>query len=336
MTYRKSFEEEDVLDKFPYKRSMNASTSVSGILHSCLHKMFFVDVDPRKAGRIDKQYAEQTVNEYIYNIISNIAYKRAKQGGYGNESYVKLARIMNQSQIKVTFPKNWSWQWNDNKQGRLTKRLNKLIADQFGLTLGELANDPYMPMLGERLAHMRYPEKGIYVDFTNNFDWYRGDFGDSGSCFWGDRTNARYAMQDNGFYALRVWKKVENNPYVKHEYEGYCRAWLAPNTPSTGCFTLFNFYGGMSQPMVYAMLSRFLGMKIAEIGDLRNNGSTSEVLYINGDHYAFYTPDSAAMYADGIGEIDLDVEVYWGDDDDYDDDDDDYDQDNDNNNDNDD
>jgi hypothetical protein len=117
----------------------------------------------------------------------------------------------------------------------------------------------------------------LEFDFDQKIDWRSGDFGDSGSCFWGDNSDAKRLIRDNGF-AFRAWRR---------EGSGIARCWIAADFPDENDLVAFNFYGWSKEQMRKALmnwLSQTLECKV-HVADiyLRNNGSKEGLLYMNGD-----------------------------------------------------
>lgn len=117
-------------------------------------------------------------------------------------------------------------------------------------------------------------KQSFTYDYTDNFNWERGEFGDAGSCFWTDRENAKSVMMDNGFEAFRVYK---------NEDEGMARCWVK----RYGNFIIaFNGYGIETRHLA-EMIRVAEGLEQSIQISLTNNGCCDGLLYINnGEGYA--------------------------------------------------
>jgi hypothetical protein len=125
--------------------------------------------------------------------------------------------------------------------------------------------------------------KTYILDFNRTIDWSHGDFGDRGSCYWGDKIGALDMIRDNGGYAIRAWKMNTTlpdgeRPLTYDNVSGYARAWIAPISDNR--LVLWNGYGETS-----LTFARLLALKFAcayKRISLTNNGSDGGTLWING------------------------------------------------------
>jgi len=194
----------------------------------------------------------------------------------GVEDIQRWARHQSLPEIPITF--DWLW---ITKRGTLPKRLQSFYYKEHGKKLSpdqisEIGN------LGRRHSS---DGKSFVLDFTNRFDWRAGDFGDGGSCFWGDRSNAREMLTDNGAFAVRAFRYRSNIGDDLLSYDnlrGYARAWLVEITK--GAFVVFNGYG--ESALQFARLLALLWKCSYKSIGLTNNGDDGGTLYINGSNYA--------------------------------------------------
>lgn len=168
-----------------------------------------------------------------------------------------------------------AWEWviaRGEYAGTLPKRISSIVYKKAGFNLppeimSEIGNIARKYTVGESLYHF---------DFTDQFDWEAGDFGDSGSCFWGGRAGARVMIQNAGGLALRFYTNATGE-------RGFARCWLLP-IPRKEAIIAFNIYGlngnGITVPRI---LSEFLGVPYkGQTVKFLNNGSDDNTLYING------------------------------------------------------
>ena len=144
----------------------------------------------------------------------------------------EIHRYLNKElDIMCYFPCEWGWDWVNTKgmyRGKLPNRVAARIKSYYGLKL----TSEQRSMLGN-IARKHLCTKDHYtIDFTNEFDWRPGDFGDHGSCFWGDNYPARKVMEENDVLAIRFYNE---------DGKGFGRAWLYEL--STDAWVLFNAYG---------------------------------------------------------------------------------------------
>lgn len=170
---------------------------------------------------------------------------------------------------KILWDAGIEWVWK-TKRGTLPKRIRAAmvsagckLAPEF---LADIGNIAYRN--AERCSHHIF-------DFTQDFDWDDGDFGDEGSCFWGGREAARTEMLPSlNAYAVRFYRPDD-------EERGCARAWIVPVCEDY--IILFNPYWDFGNYDGYEMariLAFYWGCNYKKIL-LRNNGSTDETLYIN-------------------------------------------------------
>ena len=62
------------------------------------------------------------------------------------------------------------------------------------------------------------PAKKYWFDFVDRIEWSSGDFGDRGSCYWGDHRLAKAMLTDHGSVAIRLYDypECECNCHASH------------------------------------------------------------------------------------------------------------------------
>lgn len=146
-----------------------------------------------------------------------------------------------------------------------------------------------------------------YLDFTACFDWRAGDFGDSGSCYWGCHEYARTMLADHDSLAVRLYKDSEGE-------NGYARAWIVfpkknelryaeRRADKPDLAVIYNAYG-IDLIRLTRLVATHLNLSYSKV-ELRNQGTDSGTLWINGGTgYALGLPQAI----DGLERVNLDWE----------------------------
>lgn len=195
------------------------------------------------------------------------------------------------------------WEWLIHKgefAGTLPKRISAYTYKNSGFKLPPAI----LSEIGNIARRYTVGSNEYHFDFNTELDWDRGQFGDSGSCFWSGRMGARPMIKDAGGFAIRFFREV-NDPY-----SGYARCWIIPH-PSKSMLILFNIYGfNGAQITVPRVLSEFLGTTYnGRSIQFRNNGDDSGELYIN-NGTCWLVGQDAPEHTD---RIDLEIEEQEGD-----------------------
>src|SRR5688572_6324743 len=138
-------------------------------------------------------------------------------------------------EAKATFlpvlPDDWQWTWivqRGEYVGTLPKRIRSFYFKQHGIK----CPDSFIEQIGN-LARQHSDSQSYYTfEIVDQFDWEAGDFGDSGSCYWGGNAGARIMLNDNGGMAVC---------FFTDSGHGYARAWFVEI--DTDLFIIFNGYG---------------------------------------------------------------------------------------------
>lgn len=161
--------------------------------------------------------------------------------------------------LPVDFEPVWT-----TRRGTLPKRL----AAHLYKTSKTKLSEEQVSAIGNIARRNSSDAQTYYCDFTNRIDWHAGDFGDYGSCAWGDKAGMKDMVAQNG-YAVRFYRESGS---------GYGRAWVAPISDNR--VIVFNAYG--LEPITVArILSVHFACGYKRIS-LANNGSDCGVLWING------------------------------------------------------
>lgn len=166
-------------------------------------------------------------------------------------------------------PSDWKWVWMITEKGdyvgTFPKRVSKFYFERMRLKcpqsflshIGNLARDHST----EPLTHT--------FEFVDHADWTPGEFGDSGSCWWGSYEQGKEIFLDAGGMAVRFYDS---------EGDGLGRAWFAKYR--TG-YIVFNGYGmgGDSTLKIAQIVAHYLGMSYKRIHLTNHN----DLMYINSD-----------------------------------------------------
>jgi len=181
------------------------------------------------------------------------------------------------------------------KKGRVLKRFAFFYKTQ----TGEGIPDNIMGILGDLLQSLITKENSLkfFLDFTNNFDWNDGDFGKSGSCWWGTYSDSLPTFEQGGGWCVRFYNE---------NHDGIGRTWLYPD-PECGVLLGFNSYG-VERGKVSKSIKRIFAQHNIELHYSRcniENSNSSSIPYINGGTgFVLYTDDISPEK-----EYDLDMEV---------------------------
>lgn len=170
-------------------------------------------------------------------------------------------------------PDDWNWDWRVRGRGKyvgnLPKRIGKYLhlTHQYDLSLRQTEH------IGNIAAAGCFKEPTVfYADFTQDFCWDAGAFGDGGSCFWGGRAAARDLMKKHGSWAVRFFT---DSTY----WRGTARAWIYPVEDQ--CLLLvWNGYGMTTQQIAMILSVHFGNAYYGRI-QLSNNNCTDGQLYLN-------------------------------------------------------
>jgi polyhydroxyalkanoate synthesis regulator phasin len=175
-------------------------------------------------------------------------------------------------------PKEFEWVWTTNR-GTLPKRITSYYYKNWQVKLSpEIVTE-----LGNRGKLHASKAQTIVMDMTDSIDWQDGQFGDNGSCFWGEKSGAKSMIEKHGF-AVRAYKArdaytiKEGDPIVWSHIRGYARAWLAEVRRNV--VVVFNGYGESTLNFARLLALKF-GCSYKRI-NLLNNGYDDGVLWING------------------------------------------------------
>ena len=167
----------------------------------------------------------------------------------------------------------FEWVWKTTR-GTLPKRLDSTLRKLWDVRLPREA----ISQLGNIASEHTERISRHVLEFTQDFGWQRGAFGDDDSCFWTDRRGAKAMLHSMGAYALRFYDP-------DYDETGWARSWLVP---TNDFYVLFNAYSKNNIGVCYDALSQsrilayFLGCSYKRVDPLTNHGNADGTLWING------------------------------------------------------
>lgn len=167
----------------------------------------------------------------------------------------------------------WTWQWVVSGKAEYVGKFPVRVSKYYHKAHGIQCADAFLSALGN-LARAHTEADAVYTfEFVNRFDWQDGDFGDDGSCYWGDNAGALVMLEDNGALAIRFYDE---------DGRGMGRAWVVEIGSSL--YIIFNGYGlpGDSTLHITRVFAAFTGLQYQFIGVTNHAGYT---LYINNGGY---------------------------------------------------
>lgn len=172
-------------------------------------------------------------------------------------------------------PANWQWQWLITARGDYVGTMPKRVRKYYRKAHGLKSPDTFIEEVGNVARRHSDTHLSYTFEFVSEFDWDAGDFGDRGSCYWGDHAQARDMLRDNGALAIRFYSDTGR---------GKARAWIVeiPFAPSP-YYILFNGHGFPGDPtlVIARVFAHFVGMNYYKIR-VTNNGAPNGMLWIDG------------------------------------------------------
>ena len=109
----------------------------------------------------------------------------------------------------TTLPADFDSRWmvqDGALRGKFPKRVAQYIR-KYG-NEDEALGTAMLSTIGNIARQSTPPEEVTYIDVSSDLDWAASDYGDSGSCFWGCKQSARYALMDIKAFAIRFYDKA--------------------------------------------------------------------------------------------------------------------------------
>lgn len=186
-------------------------------------------------------------------------------------------------------PEQFDWVWLVER-GELSGTFPKRVAKHYRRAYNIKCPDSFIAEIGN--LSKRHSEEGetFRFDFTSRIDWQEGEFGDDGSCFWDDRAGAKAMLQDNHGLAIRFYDQYGGPLGRALFFRMHFRRHV-----------VWNGYGfpGDATLTITRVMSGFLGLPYGQI-ELRNCGTASGVMWINGGRAFMVAPDDYLAITRGI------------------------------------
>lgn len=169
-------------------------------------------------------------------------------------------------------PENWDWEWKVAR-GPYAGTFPKRVARFFYKECQRKVGSDFISALGTLASQYVFKQEEFFVDFTNDFSWSPGDFGEpTDSCFWGCRQWAKNMIYDNGGKSIRFYRDKYG--------QGMARAWIVPAPKKyENCELVFNAYS-IDLLLVARIYAHFKNQIYSQVC-LLNNGSGEKMLWIN-------------------------------------------------------
>lgn len=251
-------------------------------------------------------------DEGIRQITALIGRQRLSDGEW------QLANPDNKSYGLFHLPEDWEFVWQTSR-GEFRGNFPKRVAQYYYKTHNLKCPWTFLTELGNLARNHSADDVTYTFEFVSEIDWQSGEFGDYGSCYWGDRAGAREMLENNGGFAVRFYNGTGR---------GIARAWMVEVEENLRI--VFNGHGfaGDATLIIARVVAQFFSASYTRIR-LTNDGDASGVLWIDGGK-AYFIGDAAVIagratyelsweeiYAyeyscyecgDGLGEYD----VCWG------------------------
>jgi hypothetical protein len=202
-----------------------------------------------------------------------------KQGGQLQlERFMLRSALRNMDEIRVL----------TTSKGKWIKRFRATLMKDFPvLDRDELRTEWYKDWearLGSMIGEYCTTSE-IYLRVVDKINWRSGDFGDEGSCFWGDRSNALEILNEspnNG--AIQVWCKDSIPDEADSYYRGTGRCWWQ-YAKRQNILVLWNRYGGTRLATIGESVRQLLGYEfsIIDVGIHGVENDNESLVYVNGD-----------------------------------------------------
>lgn len=213
-------------------------------------------------------------------------------------------------------PENFLWVWQgeaDGYRGTFPKRVAQFYFKNYQVKLPWT----FMSELGNIARQHSAFDLTYEFEFVNRINWEAGEFGDSGSCYWGSNEGALEMLEGNGALAVRFYDE---------DGDGIARAWVVEIDGDV--LIIFNGYGFAGDPtrVIARVIAEFVNGTYRQIR-LTNDSTASGVLWINGasgyavgpadevaaiDHYDFGWDEPYYCECSECGRQLNEDEIYYG------------------------
>lgn len=163
------------------------------------------------------------LNQYLSRTPTHTEEQEAAHKNKGAEQHRYYRNFVEIYRRYPTLPGDFNYAWTAEVNKTLRGTLPKRIAQYFKQTYNVFLPTTMVDYIGNTFRQFYLPEVDVIFDFTRDFNWKAGDFGDHGSCFFtrgGEREAARTILKREGGYAVRFYSP-------SNKRDGVARAWLA-------------------------------------------------------------------------------------------------------------
>jgi hypothetical protein len=199
----------------------------------------------------------------------------------------------------IRLPVDWEWVAKVGGKGEFVGSFAKRVAKYAHVYHNKRLHSDFLGVIGSLVSQHTATESVYTYDITRRIEWSAGDFGDSGSCYWGCRSGARTMIEENNGGAVRLYRDTGR---------GYARCWITPHGDG---YVIWNGYGETTATFAN-IVSAIFSMPYKRVS-LSNQGSDTNTLWINGG-FGYYVAENAPEFN---GEIDLGWDEIEGEDDRY-------------------
>lgn len=203
---------------------------------------------------------------------------------YGSIAYISIRSAFSRIVRNIVYPTGWMI------DGRpLPKFFAHEYYKEYHINLPEWVKSSFGGILGKL-------NRTINLDMRLSpvVDWQSGDFGDSGSCYWVGREDARPAILNAGGGSLRIWDADSG--------QGIGRAWYMTHNEG---LILWNAYGPYDLMIIGSFLEKQFNCESSSV-NLHNHGETHGIVWINGGDGIYLTSPDCSHHP---STIDLKIDI---------------------------
>lgn len=202
---------------------------------------------------------------------------------------------------------------NEKKEGEYRgtypKRVQQWLLKNYDVQISDKSNI-INDLLGK--VHKNQIPETLYARFAKKIDWNAGNFGDSGSCYWGCNAITRYFLSNwNCFQAMCFYTRLDKMTKEEFDqryqgspqfywqdgwvYKGYGRCLTALHFPFNNVFLMWNAYP--NGEMINQYLSAFFNGISQSDQELGKKLSSKQVSFTNKGEAGgwFYTNGRACL-----------------------------------------
>jgi len=191
----------------------------------------------------------------------------------------------------------WDWRTRVGGKGEYVGSFPKRVAKYYYQKSRFKIDSDDLGRIGQMMNEHTNSHNQYLLDFTKDFGWSAGDFGDDGSCFWSCHSGAKDSILDGGGFAVRFYDEDGDGDGI----EGTGRAWIIP---MGGYHVIFNGTG-LETSDVARIVAHHWGQSYRRIS-LTNQGTWDGLVYINGGVGFVVGPESVV---NGMNSADLDLDI---------------------------